>query len=365
MARKLYLDVDTGRFVAGLNGGVPPNLSAFEGDNADYELYFLTAGTGSSAYEPLDYSSKSVKLHIGPQPPSTATAYVAAQAWSNLPITVSATLVRTITGGTAANEQQVLSFSPDAYDGTFALTFPSQALTFSSVTGGLFTTSGSHGLAAGQAFVVTGFGTPTGFSNGSTLYTAQLVSGSQFFANTTATTTAITSYTATTAGTGYTLTATTSVIEARASTTAVEDALEAISPIGTGNVRVTGIAGRTYRMAFTGAKSQVALPLMTVTQALTPVYGKTATLNFNTTELINAISASASIEATMEVEVSQSGKIETVTQAPVTLGNDIIATTGGVPVTVSPAAFFYLQSPDNSTWSISVANDGSLTAAKL
>lgn len=365
MARKLYLDVDTGRFVAGLNGGVPPDLSSFEGDNVDYELYFLTAGTGGSIYEPLDYSAKSVKLHIGPQPPSTATAYVAAQAWSNLPTTVSATVSRAITGGAGANEQQTLSFSPDAYDGTFALTFPSQALTFSSVTAGLFTTSGSHGLAAGQAFVVTGFGTPTGFSNGTTLYAAQLVSASQFYANTTSTTSAITAYTATTAGTGYTLTATSSVIEARASAATVEDSLEAMAPIGTGNVRVTGIAGRTYRISFTGAKSQVALPLMTVAQALTPVYGKTATLNFNTTELINAISASASIEATMEVEVSQGGKIETVTQALVTLGNDIIATTGGVPVTVSPAAFFYLKSPDNSTWSISVDDDGTLLAEKI
>jgi hypothetical protein len=365
MARKLYLDVDTGRFVAGLNGGVPPDLSAFEGDNADYELYFLGTGTSGTIYEPLDYSAKSVKLHIGPQPPSTATAYVAAQAWSNLPSTVSATLTRTITGGTASNEQQTLAFSPDAYDGTFALTFPSQALTFVSVSAGLFTTSGSHGLAAGQAFVVTGFGTPTGFSNGAILYAAQLVSASQFFANTTATSSAITAYTATTAGTAYTITATSGVIEARASTSAVEDALEAMAPIGEGNVRVTGIAGRTYRIAFTGAKSQVALPLMTVAHALTPVYGKTATLNFNTTELINAISASASITATMEVEVSQGGKIETVTQALVTLGNDIIATTGGVPVTVSPAAFFYLKSPDNSTWSISVDDNGSLLAEKI
>jgi hypothetical protein len=364
MARKLYLDVDTGRFVAGLSGGVPPDLSAFEGDNVDYELYFLTTGTGGRAYEPLDYSSKSVKLHIGPLPPSTATAYVAAQAWTNLPATVSATLTRSVTGGAAANEQQVLAFSPDAYDGTFSLTFPAQALTFSSVTAGLFTTSGTHGLSYGQAFVPTGFGTPTGFSNGSTLYVAQLVSGASFYANTTATSTAITAYAATTAGTGHTLTATSPLMSARDSTSQIVATLEGMAPIGTGNVLVTGTAGRVYRIGFTGAKTQVALPLMTVAAALTPVYGKTATLNFNTTQLINAISASASISATMEVEVSQSGKVETVTQALVTLSNDIIATTGGTPVTVSPAAFFYLQSPDLSTWSISVDDDGSLTATK-
>ena len=101
---------------------------------------------------------------------------------------------------------------------------------------------------------------------------------------------------------------------------------------------------------------------MTVAAALTPVYGKTASLSFNTTELINAISASASIDATMEIEVTEGGKIETVAQALVTLNNDIITTTGGVPVTVSPATFFYLKSPDNTVFSISVDNDGALTA---
>jgi len=361
MARKLYLDVDTGRFVAGLNGGVPPNLSAFEGDNADYELYFLTAGTGSSLYEPLDYSAKSVKLHIGPPPPSTAAAYIAAQAWSNLPSTVGATIARTATGGVAANEQQMVSFSPDAYDGTFALTFPSQALTFSGVTAGIFTTSGSHGLAAGQPFIVTGFGSPTGFANGATLYAAQLISTTQFYANTIATASAITSYTAT-AGAGYTLTATTGIIEARASMAAAEEAIQAVSAIGAGNVRVTGTPGRAYRISFTGAKSQVALPLMTVAQALTPVYGKTATLNFNTTELINAISASASIDATMEVEVTDGSNIDTVAQASVTLANDIIPASGGVPTPASPATFFYLQSPDATVYSITIDDDGILTA---
>ena len=365
MARKLYLDVDSGRFVAGINGGVPPDLSAFEGDNVDYELYFVAPSPRASSsvydvYEPLDYSAKSVKLHIGPLPPSTATAYVAAQAWTNLPSTVSATVTRAVTGGAAANEQQVLAFSPDAYDGTFSLTFPSQAVTVSSVSAGVFTTSGTHGLSIGQVFVPTGFGTPTGFSNGSTLYVAQLVSANRFYVNTTATTTAITGYTAT-AGAGYTLTATSSLMSARDSATQVAEKLEGLESIGAGNVLVTGVAGRVYRIGFTGAKSQVALPLMTCAAALTPVYGKTATLNFNTTQLVNAISASASIDATMEVEVTQSGKVETVAQALVTLKNDIIPPTGSVPTSVSPSAFFYLRSDNNTVFAVSVDDNGILT----
>lgn len=365
MAKQLYLDVARGQFIEGLASGRPANVSAFEGDNADYELYFVRSSGAFGNFEPLDYSAKSVKLHIGPQPPSTATAYVAAEAWSNLPATVTATIIRSITGGAATNEQQTLSFSPEAYSGTFVLTFPSQTLTVNSVSGGVFTTSGSHGFGYAQGFVVTGFTGLVGFVNGQTLYAAQIISATQFFANTSITSTVITGLAANAGGTAYTLTGSSAVIDARASLADVQSSLESMPSIGQGNVRVTGSQGISYALNFTGAKTQTTFPLMSVASALTPVYGKTATLNFNTTELYNAISASASIPATLEIEISQGGTIETVAQALVTLNNDIIATTGGVPVAVSPAAFFYLQAPDNSIYSISIDNDGILTSEKI
>lgn len=360
MARKLYIDTDSGRFVTGIDATYEAAFNGFEGDNVDYDLYFLTPSSGATAYEPLDYSSKSVKLHIGPQPPATATPYVVATAWTNLATTVGASVTRIATGGIATNEQQLLQFTPEAFAGSFSLTFPSQLLTISSVSAGLFTTSGSCGLVEGQQFVASGFGSPTGFSNGDSLFVAQLISATQFFANTTATSTAITSYVAT-AGAAYTITGVTTPLDARATPATVQSALEVLPSISVGNILVTGTKGQQHKITFSGPKSQVALPLMTVAASLTPVYGKTATLNFNTTELVNAISASASIDATMEVEVTDGSKIDTVAQATVTLTNDIIPVSGSVPVPASPATYFYLQSPDNTVFSVTVDNNGILT----
>jgi hypothetical protein len=366
MARKIYVDVETGQLVSGLNDTSAPNLFAFEGDNRDYELYFLEPQTGgANYYEVLNYDSRSVRLHIGPNPPSSATPYVAATAgaWSNLSSTATASLTRAVTGTTVANEQQLLTITPDAIGGTFALTYPSQSVTFTTVTGGVFTTSGSHGLNYGQAFVITGFGTPTGgLVNGSTYYVAQVIGKTQLFANTTTTSTAVTTYSAITAGTAYTLTATTTAIDGTASVATVQQILEGLSTIGTGNIRVTGAPGRSLRFTFINEKGQVALPLMTVAQALTPIYGKTGTLNFNTTELLNAISASASIEATLEIETTFSGKTETVAQALVTLNNDIITSTVSNPTTLNTTSIL-LQSPNGSTFAIAIDEDGLLTTA--
>jgi hypothetical protein len=363
MARKLYVNVDESRLVAGINSSTPPILdNLVESDQVDYELYFLTASSGDTLYEPLDYSSASVKLGVGPKPPGGGTLYATTTAWTNLASTVTATLTRTITGTASVNEQQQLSLSPEAFDGTFALTFPSQSLTFTSVTGGLFTTSGAHGLCISQGFVVTGFGTPTGFSNGSTLYVAQIPAVNRFYANSVNSTTAITSYTAQTAGTGYTVTGSSSALPARVSTSAMQSALEAMTAIGAGNVEVIGNPGKSYRISFKGAKGQVALPLMTVAAALTPVYGKTGRVNFNTSSLANAISASADIEAALEIEVTDGTEVVTVAQTPVTIKNEVIA--AGSPTPVTGTSSFGLLDGDGATWLITIDNSGVLTATK-
>ena len=364
MARKLYVNVDESRLVAGINSSTPPILdNLVESDQVDYELYFLTASSGDTLYAPLDYSSASVKFGVGPKPPSGGTLYAATTAWTNLASTVTATVTRTITGTASVNEQQQLSLSPEAFDGTFALTFPSQSLTFSSVTGGLFTTSGAHGLCVSQGFVVTGFGTPTGgFTNGSTLYVAQVAAVNRFYANSVNSLTAITSYTATTAGTGYTVTGTSSALPARVSTSAMQTALEAMTNIGAGNVEVGGSPGKSYRVSFKGAKGQVALPLMTVAAALTPVYGKTGRVNFNTSSLVNAISASADIEAALEIELTSGTEVATLVQTPVTIKNEVIA--AGSPTPVTGTTSFGLLDGDGATWLITIDTNGSLSATK-
>jgi hypothetical protein len=363
MARALYLDVEQGRFVSGLDSGLLPPLDTFfQGDNASYELYFLKRATAPapSFYEPLDYSARSVKFAIGAPPPSGAL-YVAQDTWGNTSSVVTATVARTVTGGASTNEQQTVTFAPAAYDGTFALTVPSRTITVSSVSAGVFTTSGNHGLALLEPFTLTGFTTPTGFSNGNTLFVAALLSSTTLFAAPTPTTTAVTGYTAN-GGTIRTITATTPLLSARATGLQVQAALEQLTSVGEGNISVVASPGSSYRLAYQGAKQQTLLPVATVAAALTPIYAKTATINFSTSALQNAISASASVDAVLEIETTDGSEVETLVQAPITLLNDIIEAGSVTPVTGTTS--FTLLAPDSSTWSVSIDNDGSLTATK-
>jgi hypothetical protein len=367
MARRLFIDTGAGRFVDGVNSNIPAALdNLFENDSADYELYFLRRDpTGAFLYEAQDFSAKSVKLHIAPPAPSTATAYVAQNTWTNLPSTVSATVTRTVTGGTVSNEQQRLTFSPEAQSGTFSLTIPARAITLSSVTDGLFTASGNHGLAALEPFTITGLSAPTGgLSNGQTLFASVIVNPTQFRAAPTATTTPVSTYAAS-SGTASTITASTRLVAGRATGTEVQTALEALPSVGAGNVIVLGVPGREYRIGYQGAKGQVEIPLATAAAALTPLFGKTATLNFATTQLAAALSGNASLQAALEVEVTEGGNVDTVLQVPVTLRNDIIDGASPLPVSTTTATFFTLLSPDNSVFAVSVDDDGILTTEKI
>lgn len=368
MARRLYVDISTNRFVQGVDNGTTGSLgSLFQNDTLDVELYFLQPNaTGETVYEPLDWSAKSVKMHIGQAPPSTATAYVAADSWTNLGSTVAATVTRTVTGATNANEVQKIEFSPEAFDGTFAITIPNRTLTLTSISAGVFTTSGNHGLTLFEPFVITGTTTPSGFSNGSGLFVAQLVSSNQFYAATTQTTSAVTAFSAAAAGSIYTLTATTRLLPARATALDVEQALDALPSVGTDNVSVFAVSGKEYRLGFSGSKGQVELPLATVAASLTPIYGKTSSLSLATQELGNAISASSSLGAVVEIEVLENSISETVLQQPVTIFNDIITSVTAAPVpTISPASSFNLTSPDASVWNVTIDNSGVLTVQKI
>jgi hypothetical protein len=367
MARRLFLDTDSSRFVEGVNSSVPASLdNLFENDSAVYELYFFQRDpTGAFLYEAQDFGAASVKFAIGPNPPSTSTAYVVQNTWTNLSSTVTAAVSRTVTGGVSANEQQKVTLTPEAQSGTFTLTIPSRTITLTSVTAGLFTTSGSHGIATLEPFTITGLGTPTGgLANGATLYAANVVNTTQFRAAATAITTPSSTFAADSVGSITTLTASTGLISARSSAAEVQSLLEAAPSIGPNNVSVVAIPGREYRIGFQAAKGQVSLPLMTANSSLVPLYGKTATLNFATASLFNAISASASIGATLEVEVTESGSVQTVAQLPVTLRNDIISSTITAPPITAGSTSFNLLSADNSIWTVSIDNDGVLTATK-
>ena len=326
MARQLYIDTDSGRFVEGVNSSLTIAVeNLFNGDNVPYELYFLKASTtGNAIYDPVDNSAASVKFAIGPNPPSAASAYASQNTWTNISSVVTGTIARTITGSSSTNEQQTLTFAPDAFDGTFSISIPSRTVALSSISAGVFTSSGNHGLALFEPFAVTGATTPSGFTNGQTLYVSTIGSAQTFYANSVITSSTI-AYGAASAGSIYTITASSSAVPARASVELVQSYVEAVTSVGSGNVNVTGSVAKLYRMSFQNAKQQTQLGLATVAGTLTPVYGKTATISFGTTALLNAISASATIDGTVEVQITNGTEITTVLQKPVVLNKDIIS----------------------------------------
>ena len=73
--------------------------------------------------------------------------------------------------------------------------------------------------------------------------------------------------------------------------------------------------------------------------------------------LVNAGTTSAQLE----VEVSGGGRRQTY-QRTVALSSDLISSTSPTPAPASTS--FQIQSPDASTWTVSIDNSGILTATK-
>ena len=88
-------------------------------------------------------------------------------------------------------------------------------------------------------------------------------------------------------------------------------------------------------------------------------------LNLNTSNL-NAefpLDTEDSITAKVEIEWTESGTTSSTLPTSATVFNDVIRGGEGVP-TVTAAASFKLLAPDSSLWTITVDNDGILTATK-
>jgi hypothetical protein len=88
-------------------------------------------------------------------------------------------------------------------------------------------------------------------------------------------------------------------------------------------------------------------------------------LNLNTTNL-NAefpLDTEDSITAKVEIEWTESGTTSSTLPTSATVFNDVIRGGEGVP-TVTAAASFKLLSADSSLWTVTIDNDGILTATK-
>jgi hypothetical protein len=88
-------------------------------------------------------------------------------------------------------------------------------------------------------------------------------------------------------------------------------------------------------------------------------------LNLNTTNL-NAefpLDTEESITAKVEIEWTESGTTSSTLPTSAIVYNDVIRGGEGVP-TVTAAASFKLLAPDSSLWTVSIDNNGVLTATK-
>jgi hypothetical protein len=88
-------------------------------------------------------------------------------------------------------------------------------------------------------------------------------------------------------------------------------------------------------------------------------------LNLNTSNL-NAefpLDTEDSISAKVEIEWTESGTTSSTLPTAATIFNDVIRGGEGVP-TVTAAASFKLLSADSSLWTVTIDNDGILTATK-
>ena len=241
-ARQFFLDVQARQFVAGADSSLPSSSPVFfEEDVEAIELYFLQPSTTPGrAYDYLNLSGATVKLAVGTTSPAALQT-----AWAAISTSVVSTITGVADGGGGSDEVQSISFSPRPTSGSYVIELPARNVTVASVTAGVFTCSTPHGFFDGQAVTLTGFTTPTGFSNGSQYY----VSGrtSQTFAiATTGGGTAITTSAASSAGTAQLAKISTGSIAYNASPSTVEAAIAAVSA----SASVTGVAGETYTLTF-------------------------------------------------------------------------------------------------------------------
>jgi hypothetical protein len=235
--------------------------------------------------------------------------------WADIDTTITATLVKTITGTGLVNETQRLSFSKPPFQGTYQLAFPATSFTVdTAVTLGVFETTVTHGLTFAQPITITGFSALTGYNRGQQYFVAGIPQPRQFTLTATSGGTAITgSAEATpTAGTINTIGRQTPPISAQATAADVEGALQLLDSIGFGGVRVTGIQNKFYDITFTGNKGFCEQPTITVANGTTAKDGKTASIDFGTFGIRDLVGNNAAVTLDLEIELTENGSKQTV-----------------------------------------------------
>jgi len=252
--------------------------------------------------------------------------------WTDLGTALTVSVATTLTGSTLQNEVQRVSFSRPPYQGNFVVTVPTYNVDITStVTDGVFNTSGNHGLALAQVVTLTGFTALTGYTQGDVYFVTAIPSQTQFILGSSTITTGITSGSATvTAGSiATTLLAQSGPLPASISEGEFELALQSLNSIGANNVTVSGIQGKYFDLTFGGAKGFTDLPTLQVQSGLTAAPGKTAAVDFNTFGVRDLLLNATSVTTEIEIELTTAGERSTIILQPCTLTEELI-TQGGL-----------------------------------
>jgi hypothetical protein len=354
-ARKLYLDTSSRAFVAEPTSTLPASgLAVFEEDVEDIQLYFLEpTGDFSTPYRYLNYSTLTATFALG-----SGSVAATVTSFSAISTSVTITASVSITGGSGITEVQRVQISPAPATGYYSLQLPTRNVTVSSVAASIFTAP-YHAILDGQSVTLTGFSTPSGFSNGS-VYFVRDRTRDGFKIASTAGGTAITASVASGGGTAVVPTYTTAPLAAGTTPIEISAALASAAGSGTQEIAAVGTASD-YLLTYGGTYAGAALPTVAITAStLAGAPGLAGRLNLDTVE-IAALAAAGTSEVTMEVQVSN-GTLRNTFQGTATLGDDLINATG-TPSSVAGTSFT-LKSPDASVWAVSIDDSGIMTATK-
>jgi hypothetical protein len=360
-ARKFYLDTQSRTLVSSADSTLAAaDPIFFEEDVEAIELFFLEpTADGNPPYRYLDYSSNTVKFAVG-----TTTPAALQLTWLAITSAVTATITSLVTGGSGSNEQQRITLSPKPVSGGFALQLPSRNVTVSSVSANVFTAA-DHGLYSGQSVSLSAFSfTASSVANGSSYFVIRNSKDAFSLANVGSATTGLTATVTSGGGTVTLPAATTGQLAYNASASEVQSALVAagLTVDSAPQILVTGTAGQEYILTYAnGSANRDYDNAIIVGSTLLGPYGLTADVSFATAELAALVAASITA-VKMEIEASASGRRQTY-QKGVTLGADIIASVTTAPASINSASFTLLA-PDSSLWTVSIDNDGILTATK-
>jgi hypothetical protein len=315
-ARKLYLDTGSRTFVAEPTSTLPAaGLTVFREDVEDIELYFLEpTGDFSAPYRYLNYSTLTANFALGTTTPATTVT-----SFTAITTTVTITASVAITGGSGVTEIQRVQMSPAPATGYYSLSLPTRNITVSSVSSSVFVAA-YHALLDGQSVTLTGFSSPTGFSNGS-VYFVRDRSRDGFKIATAAGGTAITA-SASSGGTAVLPAYITSPLEAGTGPAEIAAALASAAGSSTQEITAIGTPDD-YLLTYGGAYAGADMPTVAITAStILGAPGLLGTLNLNTAA-ITALVAAGTTDVLMEVEISNATNRQTF-QSTATLSADII-----------------------------------------